>query len=429
MDINALQSSIRTALDEMRWVDHHDHVGEQFHEPPITEMDLPYFLTHTYLNGDLISAGISADFFAEEKWTYLKEGRDETEARWEELLPYLGPVRSTIYYRYLLIALRELYDWQGEEVDEGDWRALSDRIREESRKGPEWALSIVDRMGIEKILLDAGWWSLESIPAMHGDPHFAQIVRMDPLIMGEMEFVEKLAGGPVHSFARYVQTLDEAFEHAVRDGAVGVKSGLAYQRSLYYERVPLSEAERIWTKGLNNVSARERKAFQDAMMHAVCERCALYRLPFQIHSGIQAGNFNTLANANPLHLTNLFQTYPDVRFDLFHGGYPFTGEAGLMAKYFPNVYVNGCWLTHISPAAYKRALDEWIEIVPGNKIFAWGGDHRIIDHSYASLLLAKDLIAEVLARKVANGYFSERVALQLAERIVGQNVWQVYGFE
>jgi len=429
MDINALQSGIRTALEDMRWVDHHDHVGGQFRDPPATEMDLPYFLTHTYLNGDLISAGISPEFFAEAKWAYLKEGRDETDTRWEELLPYLDHVHSAIYYRYLLIALRDLYGWEGEEVDEGEWRALSDRIREASRRGPAWALSVVDRMGVKKILLDAGWWSLDPIPALHGDPRFAQIVRMDPFIMGEMEFVEKLAGGPVHSWGRYVQALDEAFERAVQEGAVGIKSGLAYQRSLYYERVSLSEAERIWTKGLANVSAAERKAFQDAMMHAVCERCARYHLPFQIHSGIQAGNFNTLANANPLHLTDLFQTYPDARFDLFHGGYPFTQEAGLMAKYFPNVYVDGCWLAHISPAAYKRALDEWIEIVPANKIFAWGGDHGIIDHSYASLLLGKDLIAEVLARKVANGYFNEKVALRLAERIVGENGLEVYGFE
>ena len=430
MAINALQSSIRTALDEMRWVDHHDHVGGQFRDPPATEIDLPYFLTHTYLGGDLVSAGLPEESFAaEERWAYLQEGGDETQACWEALRPYLSHVRSTIYYRYLLIGLCDLYGWEGEEVDEGDWRALSDRLREESRKGPEWALSVVNRMGVKKILLDVGWWSLDPIPALHGDPRFAQIVRMDPFITGEMEFVEKLSGSRIHSFTHYMQALDGAFERAVREGAVGIKSGLAYERSLYYERVPLSEAERIWTKGLANVSAEERKAFQDAMMHAVCERCARYHLPFQIHSGIQAGNLNTLANANPLHLTNLFQTYPDVRFDLFHGGYPFTSEAGLMAKYFPNVYVDGCWLAHISPAAYKRALDEWIEIVPANKIFAWGGDHGIIDHSYASLLLAKDLIAEVLAHKVADSYFSEKVALHLAQRIVGQNAWEVYGFE
>jgi predicted TIM-barrel fold metal-dependent hydrolase len=416
MDSEALQASIRSALDEFR-------------QPPATEMDLPYYLTHTYLRGDLISAGISPDFEAETRWAYLSEDRDETQNRWEELRPYWDHVRSAIYYRYLLQALRGLYNWEGEEADEGGWRSLSDRIRQASRKGPDWALPVVDRMGVKKVLLDSGWWSLDSIPAMHGDSRFAQVVRMDAFIMGEMEFVETLAGGPVHSWRRYVQTLDEAFERAVREGVVGIKSGLAYERSLHYERVSLSDAERIWTRGLSNASSEGRTAFQDAMMHAVCARCAQHHLPFQIHSGIQAGNFNTLANTNPLHLTNLFQTYPDVRFDLFHGGYPFTQEAGIMAKYFPNVYVDGCWLAHIAPGAYFRALDEWIEILPANKIFAWGGDHGIIDHSYASLLLAKDLIAGVLARKVAIGYFSEKVALHVAERIVGQNAWEVYGFE
>jgi len=429
MDITGLRRDIRSALDEMRWVDHHDHVGAQFRDPPATQIDLPYFLTHTYLLGDLVSAGLPEELFEpEERWAYLQQGGDEAQARWEALRPYLGHVRTAVYYRYLLIGLRDLYGWQGDEVDEGDWQALSDRIRGESRKGPEWALSVVDRMGVEKILLDAGWWSLDPIPAMHGDPRFAQIVRMDPFITGEMEFIEKLSGGQIHSFARYMQAFDEAFERAVCDGAAGIKSGLAYERILRYDRVAWSDADRIWSRGLDKVGAVERKAFQDFMMHAVCEQCGRHRLPFQIHTGIQAGNRNDLANANPLHLTNLFQAYPDVQFDLFHGGYPFTIEAGLMAKYFPNVYVDGCWLAHISPAAYKRALDEWIEIVPANKIFAWGGDHGIIDHSYASLQLAKDLIAEVLACKVASGYFSERVALHLARRIVEQNAREVYGF-
>ena len=70
---------------------------------------------------------------------------------------------------------------------------------------------------------------------------------------------------------------------------------------------------------------------------------------------------------------------------------------------------------------YTRALDEWIEIVPSNKIFAWGGDHRIAELTYASLMLAKDLIADVLARKVASAYFTMKVALDLLEKIMGKN--------
>jgi len=36
-------------------------------------------------------------------------------------------------------------------------------------------------------------------------------------------------------------------------------------------------------------------------------------------------------------------------------------------------------------------------------------------------MLAKDLIADVLARKVANGYFTMKVALDLLEKIMGNN--------
>ena len=97
-----------------------------------------------------------------------------------------------------------------------------------------------------------------------------------------------------------------------------------------------------------------------------------------------------------------------------------------MAKYFPNVYIDGCWLAHISPAAYKRGLDEWLEIVPANKIFAWGGDHLLVEHSYASLTLAKDLISKVLAKKVYSGYFSKKVAISVARKILGENAIKVY---
>jgi len=101
-------------------------------------------------------------------------------------------------------------------------------------------------------------------------------------------------------------------------------------------------------------------------------------------------------------------------------------EAGILAKYFPNAYVDACWLAHISPTAYKRAISEWLEIVPANKIFAWGGDHGIIDWSYASLLLAKELVADVLAEKVASNYFGEQTAIDVAERIMGKNAMEVY---
>lgn len=420
-------------MEDMRVVDNHDHLTNPFIPEVELEMDLPYFLTHTYLRGDLVSAGLQEGFWDPKKFEYLKKPPSEDQApqRWGKLKPALENVRNAVYYRYLLIALRDLYGFDAEEVDDDNWESVSKRIREKSRDHLNWSMEVLDRMKVHKVILDISGTGPPNTRIVK-DKRLAQVVRMDgfiyPHLPRDLEAIRSFSQEKIRSFDQYLGILDEAFETVVQAGVVGIKSGLAYQRILRYDDVAKSDAERIFTKGFDRVTPEERKVFQDYMMHAVCERCARYHLPFQIHTGIQAGNYNTITNAKPTHLTNLFQEYPDVRFDVFHGGYPYIQEIGILAKYFPNVYLDACWLAHISPAAYKRGLDEWIEVVPANKIFAWGGDHGIIEHSYASLMLAKDLVAEVLAAKVASGYFSTKVALAVANRIMGENAIEVYGF-
>jgi len=433
--LREIREKISESLDRVKIVDNHDHLIDPFLPKIEREMDLPYFLTQTYLKGDLVSSGMPEKFLTEQNFKYLEKSPDEdqSEQRWKELKPYLENVRNAIYYRYLLIALRDLYAFDEEEIDDSNWQEVSHRIRERSRDHLEWSLEILDKMKVYRVILDiSGWRGPRSAALTNSDivkdERLVQVVRMDPFIYGNLWVVENFTEEKVRSLEDYIHVLDKAFAEAVKTGAVGVKSGLAYQRILSYDNVAKSDAERVFSNGLNNVDSRERKVFQDFMMHAVCERCSKHRLPFQIHTGIQAGNYNTITNANPTHLTNLFQEYPDVRFDLFHGGYPYVQEAGILAKYFPNVYLDACWLAHISPVAYKRALDEWLEIVPANKIFAWGGDHGIIEHSYASLMLCKELVSEVLAAKVASGCFSKKVAISVAEKIMGENAVKVYKF-
>jgi len=428
--IREVKEDIRRRLDGMKVVDNHDHLCSPFLRETNFEMDLPYFLTHTYLAGDLVAAGMPESLLAPENYKYLEKpcGKDQSEQRWEELRPHLENVRNAIYYRYLLIALRDLYGFEGDDVDESNWKEISLRIREKSKDRLKWSLEVLRKMRVHKVILDISGTAPPNDKIIK-DERLVHVVRMDDFVNGNPKVVENFTKEKVHSFDDYLGVLDKAFETAVEAGAVGIKSGLAYERTLFYDEVARSDAERVFSKGLGNVSSQERKTFQDFMMHAVCERCARHRLPFQIHTGIQAGNYNTITNANPTHLTNLFRKFPDIRFDLFHGGYPYLHEAGILAKYFPNVYLDACWLAHISPAAYKRGLDEWLEIVPSNKIFAWGGDHDMIEHSYASLMLAKDLVSEVLAAKVASGYFSRKTAILVAEKIMGENAIEVYNLQ
>jgi len=429
-----LKRDILEFMEGIEIVDNHDHLREVLFKKSPLEIDLPFFLTRGYLRSDLVSSGLPESFYelsAEhpnfpKNFSYLLEGEDQSEKMWSQIKPYLSRIRNTVYYQYLLIALRDIYGYEHEEIGD-DWRELSDRIRVNSKKNPDWALSLLEEMGVHKVILDIAGTGL---PCGHivNNEMLVQVVLMDGFIMGEMNVIKSLRDEPIRSLEDYLEALDETFEKAVKMGAIGIKSGLAYQRIIEYREVPRYKAERILTEGLGGVSSEERRVFQDFMMHEVCRRCAEHELPFQIHTGIQAGNYNTITNTNPAYLTNLIRKYPDVKFDIFHGGYPYFKEAGILAKYFPNAYVDGCWLTHISPSAYKEALNEWLEIVPATKIFAWGGDHTIPEHTYASLKLGKELVAEVLASKVVQGRFSEKTAYWVAERIMGKNAREVYGF-
>ena len=104
-------------------------------------------------------------------------------------------------------------------------------------------------------------------------------------------------------------------------------------------------------------------------MWRIVELAAKYDIPFQIHTG-QA----RIQGSNPMLLVDLIEANPNTKFILFHGGYPWVGETGVIAmKYTQNVWVDSCWLPTLSYAMAKGAYHEWLDVIPSNKIM-WGAD-------------------------------------------------------
>jgi predicted TIM-barrel fold metal-dependent hydrolase len=165
------------------------------------------------------------------------------------------------------------------------------------------------------------------------------------------------------------------------------------------------------------------------MWHRTNELARKYNKPVQIHTGLQAGDGNYIENSNPALLANLFLKYRDVKFILFHGGYPYGGELATLAKNFQNVYIDLCWLYIISPSYSERYLHEWLETVPANKIMAFGGDYHNIENVYGHLLFAKQIIGNVLVDNVKDGYFSEEEAIKLADMMLRDNAVNLFQLE
>jgi len=416
---SSVWKSLREHAARMTIFDTHEHL---WHEDARLKRKVDFFLLFShYTDGDLVAAGMSPKAVSD-----LQNPEIPLEKRWKDFAPYWPFTRTTGYGRCMLIAARDLFGI--EDINEQTYRPLSERIAAANRPG--WFETVLkEKARIELSVLD-------DLTTMRGeplkpDPRFFKIVtRFDYIITAsqrqDLDHVEKVTGVAVGKLADLEHALEKAVEKGLREGMAGIKTGLAYQRTLHFEKVSQAEAERAFEKVFSSASPQEadpatRKPLEDYLMHKTVQQAAEHRLPFQIHTGLEAGNRNHIARTNPSHLSELLNEYQQVRFDLFHGGYPYGGEFATLGKNLPNVYLDLCWLHIIAPGVAKRSLHELIETVPANKILGYGGDFFHVEGAYGHAQMARAVTAEVLAEKVEQGYLKEEEAPLLMERILHLN--------
>ena len=201
---------------------------------------------------------------------------------------------------------------------------------------------------------------------------------------------------------------------------------MAYGRTLEYENVSKERAEQLFNR--SQLNSEENKALQDYVFHYILDRAAKYNLPVQIHTGYLAGNGNQLDNGKPTKLNKLFLQHRDTRFDLFHGGFPWTGEFVALGKMFPNVYLNLVWLPQISKERAIVTFDEMLDCVPYNKIM-WGGDCHLIEESVGSLEFGKQVICEVLAKRIQKGQMDTESAKKIISAVLRDNAVQLFNLK
>ncbi|MFN2127560.1 MAG: amidohydrolase family protein, partial [Anaerolineales bacterium] len=181
----------------------------------------------------------------------------------------------------------------------------------------------------------------------------------------------------------------------------------------------------VFDKNSASITPVQSKKIQDFMFHWVIQKASDYELPIQIHTGYLAGNGNVLDNGEPKKLNNLFLKYPNAKFVLFHGGFPWTGEYAAFGKMFPNVYLDIVWLPQISREEAVAAFDVMLDCVPYNKFF-WGGDCALIEEATGSLEFGKDVVAEVLTKRINRGLLTEDVAIEIVRRIFRENAIETF---
>jgi len=422
-----LSKRIRTEVEGISLIDTHEHLiseGVRLRQ----KIDLFYWFSH-YASSDLVSAGMS-----QQTMESLRDPDRPLHERWLEFAPFWEEARTTGYGRALLLAARDLFDIP--DINETTYQELSEKISASNYEG--WYDHVLkERANIALAILhpipDFDPTPLEEIDRRFFAPVIVMNEFITPCNGTELRMLAQKTGVAIHSLDDLLKAMDLAFEQAVEAGVVGVKVSVAYSRSLDFEKIAKADAERVFNQ-LNRypvgpagftpqppVSWAEAKPLQDYLMHQTV-RCAIeHHLPIQIHTGLQEGNGNFLANSNPLQLASLLLEYPEARFDLFHAGYPYQGEMATLGKNFPNAYIDLCWVHIISPWVARQTLHEWIETVPANKVFAFGGDYIFVEGAYAHAVMARNNVAQVLSEKVEAGYLTETEAMTMAHKLLCDN--------
>ncbi len=198
----------------------------------------------------------------------------------------------------------------------------------------------------------------------------------------------------VHCLEDWVEVTHRHIQRAISwKRVVCLKSGLAYARSLRYEKVSRSDAEREFLRLFEDrhlpdwrPSIRLGPAFDNYMQHQICAIANDMKLVYQIHTGIHEGNGN-------------------------------------------NVFIDMCWGHIISPEASRRALVEWLDAVPANKINAFGGDYAFVDGVYGHQYIARRNVAASLATKVDDGSMSLTLATEIATWLFVENPKRLFGLD
>ena len=355
---------------------------------------------------------------------------ESASAWWRRVEPAMANIRATGFYRYKLIAFRDLYGVDFEAPDSAALDALPARVADNYRDR-RWLYEVItERANVELMLTDPYWGYFEFTAEY---PFEAPVMRANSLIGGfhRSEFVANPANDPyrvadrlgitVASLDDYLALIDRMMADAKAKGAVALKTTHAYQRTLRHENVPRAAAEAAFGRPRATLTAQQIQDFQDFIMWRLAELVAKHDLPFQIHTG-----HGRLQGSNPLLLLDLIQANPRTKFVLFHGGYPWVGETGAIGmRHWRNVWIDTVWLPTISPTMARRALHEWLEVMPSDRLL-WGADLYNAETIYAATVLNRAVLAEVLAEKVHRGDLREADARRIGRQILRENALALY---
>lgn len=365
-------------------IDTHEHipVKEEYYNGTTMKFGN---LFNPYIANDLASSGMS---FPRDQWAAMVCIPDD----WDTFEPHWQQVKFGSYARPLRIALERYYG--AHDLNRENYQELLGNINRNNTPGIyqrvlgrdcniETAITCSDALPQADDLILKGNINSPSFMCRHPDQ-----VR---------QLAEVTGSGLITSLDEFLVVVRQWTILQKQRGAAAFKS-----RAFLPGPLDRTEASRLFRKLISGQPLEEPECYPLAAVvrEETAAAAAELDLPVALHTGVW-GDFRQNSVLDVIHLA---ERNPDTRFDVYHIGIPEVRAAALIAKNFQNCSFNMCWSHTVAPEMTVRTLDEAFDLVPMNKIFAFGGDYvYFIEQVYGHLWMARENVSRVLGSRVDRG--------------------------
>lgn len=394
--------SLYRYISHMEVVDGHEHLYPEAVRSAMP-VDFSSFLME-YSSMDLRSAGLSAEDYAA-----FFSSETPVEKKWALVEPYMPAIDTLAYTKAVKLTLRKYYGEK--ELNAANYAKITDAMRRRNAAG-QYEAELADSR-IRYALVSS----------------FPRDVRPEQLngrllyvpmyyVSGDAAKDHGLMCHP-ESLADLEKEADDYAERALKGArAVKVRVDLLWQPVTAEQAAAALEE---WNGGKRDFCPEICWYFVELLL----QRCAKHDMPVCIHTGY----WGNLRDASPENLVPLVQAHPNNRFNFFHLGYPYVRQSLLLAKMFPNIWIDLCWVYLISEEMARDAIRQIVDLVPMNKVMGFGADYWHIDNVYGHRKMMDRTMALALADKVADGTLTLAQAKRWAKAMLWDNPVHFYGLQ
>ena len=410
MKLSNLAREIYDEIAELAIIDAHEHLPPEARYLSFGYSGLNLFAN--YLWHDLRSAGVPGEFV-----DTMREGGDHpVDTWWPQIRLHWEHVRGTSYAHALRITARDVFGVS--DINDHTIGLLAEKVKADNTPGI-YRRTLQERCRIRHSICVVD--SAGDDPSFPDDPCLKGIARLHPWFGGDwLSELREMAGGKVNTVEEAAGVVQRAARRGLAAGAIGFKILVAD----FGPPDAKAAEEQFRAARRGGPGPAPGLALRDYLFDKACDVAAEAGVPMAVHTGYW-GDFRQL---DPKFMLGFAARRRDVRFDMFHLGAPMYRDAILIGKNLPNVTLNLTWCPIISQVQTKRALDEILDLVPLNKIIAFGGDYRVaVQKVYGHLVLAREAVAAALGERVEAGGLDREEAVRIARLWFHDNPARIYG--